>query len=186
MKTPGFHYLQSFSCFPLLRFAARKGRGPLRDSRALRGGKGKTGKRVKRVKTLCFHMEKQEKHEKERQSQVSLFFCVFPFETHMALILFLLFRVFPSSVLLRGRAVGRSGTPGHSGEGGGKQEKRKKSGQANLGHLRTSPATPAGLLGEDDHVEAATPPPNCLKKMSLNAHGGLPSTEGSVAVASGH
>jgi len=38
-------------------------------------------------------------------------------------------------------------------------------------------------------MEAATPPPNCqkkisLKKMSLKAQGGPPSSEGSVAVAS--
>jgi len=56
-------------------------------------------------------------------------------------------------------------------------------------HLGRTGFAVGGLLGEDDHMEAATPPPNCqkkisLKKISLKAQGGLPSSEGSVAVAS--
>merc|ERR1719437_323514 len=50
-------------------------------------------------------------------------------------------------------------------------------------HLGRTGFAVGGLLGEDDHVEAATPPPNCLKKLSLKAQGRLPSSEGSVAVA---
>jgi hypothetical protein len=54
-------------------------------------------------------------------------------------------------------------------------------------HLGRTGFNVGGLLGEDDHMEAATPPPNCQKKMSLKAasHGqGGPRSEGSVAVAS--
>lgn len=50
-------------------------------------------------------------------------------------------------------------------------------------HLGQTGFAVGGLLGEDDHGEAATPPPNCQKKMSLKAQGGLPGSEGSVAAA---
>jgi len=54
-------------------------------------------------------------------------------------------------------------------------------------HLGRTGFAVGGLLGEDDHEEAATAAPNCQKKVSLKAasHGkGGPRSEGSVAVAS--